>query len=227
MKKIVRVAVIMIGFLACGSKSSVLVDGCPKGFVRLTGAQADFCISAYEMHLAKGLLGRKDQGTDFPDGSTRVKELVSEAGRKPTQTSWYQAYAACKDAGWHLCSSEEWEQACDGQVGPGGRVYPTPDGEVRVAQCAIGSHREGYSAPLSLTGAYEDCHTPGGVYDMLGNLWEWTDPRERNALGLPVVDKRGGGHYGATSVKCSRNAYAQHPPEWDGTIGFRCCTQPD
>ena len=79
---------------------------------------------------------------------------------------------------------------------------------------------------LTLTGEMQDCRTASGIFDMQGNLWEWVDSGTRTSEGLPVVDKRGGGHYGAAPVKCSRHADGQHPPEWDGTIGFRCCLAP-
>ena len=208
--------------LGCGGSSGSASE-CPEGFVSIEGPVGAFCISAYEMHLAAGKLGKKDQGAGFPDGSTEVSRLVSGPGLKPAKTSWYQAFAACKTQGWDLCTSEQWEDACDGVAGPGGSTYPSVDGEFVPGRCSIGDHRVGLEMPLTLTGAMPDCRTDAGVYDLQGNLWEWTDPNMRAEDGKPIVDKRGGGHYGAAPVTCTRNALGQHVPEWDGTIGFRCC----
>lgn len=208
--------------VGCGNKDV----GCPEGFVEVQGVDGAFCISAYEMSMTNGQLGKKDQGAGFPDGSTRIEGLVSAPGLKPTMSSWYQAYAACKTQGWALCTSEQWEDACDGLPGPGGNTYPSVDGEFVPGRCSIGDHRSRLSMPLTLTGEMQDCRTASGIFDMQGNLWEWVDSGTRTSEGLPVVDKRGGGHYGAAPVKCSRHADGQHPPEWDGTIGFRCCLAP-
>ncbi|MEC7240145.1 MAG: SUMF1/EgtB/PvdO family nonheme iron enzyme [Myxococcota bacterium] len=204
---------------ACGGKAA----SCPEGFVVAQTTSGAFCISAYEMSMTEGQLGKKDQGAAFPDGSTRIEGLVSAPGLRPTMTSWYQAFAACETQGWSLCTSEQWEDACDGLAGPGGNVYPSLDGEFVAGRCSIGDHRSNLSMPLTLTGEMPECRTPSGIFDMQGNLWEWVDSGARTAQGLPIVDKRGGGHYGAAPVKCSRHADGQHPPEWDGTIGFRCC----
>lgn len=208
--------------VACGGGKT----GCPAGFVEAQGVGGSFCISAYEMTMTEGQLGNKDQGAGFPDGSTRIEALVSASGLRPTMTSWYQAYAACETQGWSLCTSEQWEDACDGLPGPGGKIYPSVDGEFVPGRCSIGDHRSNLSMPLTLTGEMPGCRTESGIFDMQGNLWEWVDSGARTPEGLPVVDKRGGGHYGAAPVKCSRHANGQHPPEWDGTIGFRCCTSP-
>ena len=90
--------------------------------------------------------------------------------------------------------------------------------------CAVSGG--GRRASLVTGGHYPDCRTPEGVFDLLGNLWEWTDPGQRNPEGLPVIDKRGAAHYSAEPQLCSYSSVGSHAPSFDGTIGFRCCSDP-
>jgi hypothetical protein len=126
---------ILLG-LACRSSTH-----CPDGMVSIAGVEGDFCMSAYEGEI-RGSAGNRDQGVGFPDGSTTGKAR-SKVGVQPAQASWYQAFAACKNQGWHLCTSSEWEDACDGQPGKGGAEYPTPDGRYTPDQCPIGDFQNG------------------------------------------------------------------------------------
>ncbi|MCB9758812.1 MAG: SUMF1/EgtB/PvdO family nonheme iron enzyme [Alphaproteobacteria bacterium] len=192
---------------------------CPAGMVPLEGRGGPFCMHAYEVHI-EGQLGDADQGVDFPNGSTKVS-LSARAGQEPSKgVSWYQAYAACAEAGWHLCTSAEWEDAC---AGPTGRAWPTLDGAYASGRCAVSHPPQYHKVPLSPSGAFPDCRTPEGVYDLLGNLWEWTDPGQRDAEGRPVIDKRGAAHYSAEPQGCTYSSVGSHDPAFNGTIGFRCC----
>ena len=210
---------VALSFAACGGSSK-----CPREMILVGSSESGFCIHEYEVSLT-GNLGNIDQGTSYPDGSTSVV-LNARAGLVPSKTTWYQAYAACDSAGFHLCTSTEWEDACDDTVGPGGMEYPTPDGAYEHTLCPIGDFRVQKQAELAASGASPNCHTRSGVHDMLGNLWEWSNPGIVGANGLPQIDKRGGGHYGAEPVSCDRSAVGSHTPSFEGTIGFRCCSAP-
>ena len=194
---------------------------CPDDMVGVPAESGSFCIHRYEVHL-EGQLGNRDQGVGYPDGSTRVT-LRAEKGLSPTLVSWYQAAAACDGVGLHLCTSREWEDACDGQSGAGGAIYPTRNGKASAGVCAIGDLSSLDRISMATSGAYPACRTPTGVYDLMGNLWEWADPGAKTDEGTPIIDKRGGGHYGAEPVPCSYGSVGSHAPSFDGTIGFRCC----
>jgi formylglycine-generating enzyme len=152
-----------------------------------------------------------------------------------------QALAACRQAGKRLCAPVEWRAACGG-----GEGYAFPYGPERVAgRC----HDSGpnpmltYHAdtqvrgwgPLELndprnveldgtlakTGAFPDCLNDFGLYDMVGNLHEWT------------ADPNGtfqGGYWLDTSLHGDGCAYRTiaHPFDYrDYSIGFRCCADPE
>lgn len=205
--------------LACTPKAP---PTCPEGMVQVPGRAGDFCIQAYEAKLV-GQPGNKDQGASFPDGSSTGAPL-SEPGQTPTKAiTWYQAYGVCAAAGWHLCTSAEWEDACAGPPGAERRAYPTPDGTLARSQCVLGDKSVHLKAPLSPTGSRPECRTPEGVYDLAGNLWEWTDPGLKDEAGLPRIDKRGAAHYSAEPQPCTYDSVGTHAPDFDGTIGFRCC----
>jgi formylglycine-generating enzyme required for sulfatase activity len=182
---------------------------------KVPGRDGPFCIQRYEASFS-GTVGNADQGTAFPDGST-TGTLSSAAGsRAAFGMSWYQAVAACQGAGLHLCTTTEWNDAC---AGPGARAYPTPDGRYRDGVCGV---RLSTTRPAD-TGAWPDCHTPEGVYDLLGNVWEWADPGVREADGTPLADKHGAAHYTYEPAGCAFAGIGSDAPSFIGTVGFRCC----
>ena len=110
--------------------------------------------------------------------------------------------------------------------GRGGREHATPDGSYAPRQCAVAEHAIDSNPWLMPSGSFPDCRTPEGVYDLMGNLWEWTDPQRQDEQGRPLTDKRGGAHYSQGPVGCGFDALGLHPPEFTGSIGFRCCVVP-
>jgi len=200
------------------------VPGCLSGMARVPTAAGEVCIHRFEVHM-QGDAGPRDQGATWPASAPAHVELSAAAGLEPTKgVSWYQAVAACRAEGWHLCTSAEWEDACDGQPGPGGAAHPTLDGSLDGQPCNI--DHPGPDGRLSASGRYPGCSTPTGIYDLEGNLWEWLDPGQQDAQGMPLIDKRGGGYYSGAPAPCTQAAVGSHPPSFDGTIGFRCCVAP-
>ncbi len=190
---------------------------CPVGAVRV----ASFCIDAWETSVT-GDLGNRDQGAAFPDGSTTAT-ATALSGVVPTiHITWYQAYAVCAASGRHLCTVDEWQQAC------GAAKYPWGDAPAAVDVCAV-ANIDGSTTwtDTQPTGSLPACVSAGGVYDQMGNAWEWADPGATTGDGLPATAKLGGAWYaGGADAECGRDAHDEHPPTFDGTIGFRCCSEP-
>ncbi len=187
---------------------------CPPDMVQV-GA---FCIGAYEATL-EGALGFTDDGLIWPS-STTTAVATSIAGVIPTvDLSWYQASGACSSAGRHLCTVTEWQAACGASSLPWGEE-PAPE-----TVCAIPAP-DGTSEWDSLqpTGSLPDCRTPAGVFDQIGNAWEWADPETSGEDGLPLAAKMGGAYYaGQGNATCTVGPFLDHPPDFSGTIATRCC----
>ncbi|MDP2306932.1 MAG: SUMF1/EgtB/PvdO family nonheme iron enzyme [Pseudomonadota bacterium] len=195
--------------------------GCPEQMARIEGAGGAYCIHRFEVQV-RGDLGDLDQRAIWPTLAARPTSLTAAAGTLPTSgSSWYQAKGSCEAMGWALCTSQQWEDACDGQPGPGGRAHPTADGTIGRDTCNIEHTLSKVQEP---SGSYLACRTPDGVYDLEGNLWEWTDPGRQGEDGVPLADKRGGGHYSGRVARCDQAAIGVDSPSFSGTIGFRCCT---
>lgn len=197
-------------------------------------------------------IDRWEAGTTTPDGKdfsphkmigpVRVR-AVSRPGVLP------QAYigaeegdAACKRSGKHLCTTQEWQDACMGTKRPY-RIYPygmqyekgacnverplhpvmRVFGEKRRDSVSMNDPRLNQTPEsVAKTGEFSQCVTPEGVYDLQGNLLEWTQG-DKKALLM-------GGHYVEAKLhgKGCRYVTAGHGPEYhDYTTGFRCCKAPD
>jgi hypothetical protein len=78
-----------------------------------------------------------------------------------------------------LATLSHWQDAGDGQIGSGGTLYPwgdNPKGGVCVLDSIEGPKWKG----VQPSGSQQSCVSVFGVYDQLGNVWEWVDT-ERTA----------------------------------------------
>lgn len=210
---------------------------CPEGMVRIQDA---FCIDRYEASLVEVMA----DGTERPwsayhtPGRARVR-AVSRRGVVPQgYISQVQAQRACRAAGKRLCTDSEWLRACQGPrltVFPYGNVRQPGrcnENHTRHPVVQLFGHTRGYiwdgihmndpqlnqlPGTLALTGAFRGCTNEYGVYDMVGNLHEWT------------ADAAGtfrGGYYMDTRINGEGCLYATRAHDvsyHDYSTGFRCC----
>jgi hypothetical protein len=211
---------------------------CPAGSVSIAGA---FCIDAYEGSLLEMLpRGRTRPWSPYitpaPGGRYRARSVRGVAPQ--AYISQVQASRACAAAGRRLCTEAEWERACkgpapspwpygpsyqrgrcnDGREGPVPRLYGT--GNVFHERQMNDPRLNQLPGTLARAGAHARCRNRYGVFDMVGNLHEWT-ATVRNGRGVFR-----GGYYVDVRINgegCGYATRAHGVGYHDYSTGFRCC----
>lgn len=146
---------------------------CPEGTAPITdsaGAVA-YCIHLGEARVVSGSWGSSDQ---HKEGAEPASDIVLESGLdvRPTSGVTYdQAVTICESSGGTLATYQEWQDALDGVLGEGGEPYPYGTNYDRDV-CATNDNPASTAGPYP-TGTFPGCVSPFGVYDGLGNEWEW------------------------------------------------------
>ena len=157
--------------------------------------------------------------------------------------SWEDAKAYCEQYGKRLPTEAEWEYAARAGTSTRNWWGNDPPGSRRVANIAdvstkdlfnnyLASYNDGFvrTAPVGTMAA-----NPWGLFDMIGNVWEWTadwygedyysQSSQRNPKGPETGDYRvvRGGSWNNQPFN-SRSAYrgGGHPSVRNVTFGFRC-----
>ncbi len=187
-----------------------------------------YCIDRFEASIDGAILGNTNQGANDEDtsldGSTSARATVALQVTPRAEISWYQAKAACENAGKRLCTLEEWERACRG---PSLFVYPYGD-SIDDDACN-GFFKNAGEGPL-LTGSLDSCGTAEGVYDLSGNLAEWTEDSVPRIPGEPTLNDRAirGGSFRSnfSALRCVGDEFRAPPGTASDELGFRCCAAP-
>jgi formylglycine-generating enzyme len=147
---------------------------------------------------------------------------------------WFEAKALCAAERKRLCSEAEWTFACEGE-----EATPYPYGYERDEEACVVDRRwlrvdesalAGRTDSRALaevdrlwqgeaSGARPLCRSSFGVYDMTGNIDEWTTsirPGER-----PSIFK--GGYWGPVRARCRPSTRAHGEEYAFYQQGFRCC----
>ena len=168
---------------------------CQEGMVYINKLNG-FCIDKYEASVwnADGTWN-STSNTSAWSSATATQTAIrngayanSTAGVYPwVYVNQTDARLACTRAGKYLCTSEEWLAAAN----INGQVYNLPSGADTANKIPAGS-TDGtacvqYEAndcdwadspgagDACMTGAHNRCVSAEGVYDMTGNVWEWTN----------------------------------------------------
>jgi hypothetical protein len=166
-------------------------------------------------------------------------EYPNVLGQNPMiVVTFHEAEALCKKSQKRLCNEQEWTFACEGE-----EVRPYPYGYTRDATaCVVDrnwrpfaegalSPRDGAGARAELdrlwqaepSGARGACKSPYGVYDMTGNVDEWT--QSARSTGFASVLK--GGYWGPVRARCRPATRAHNEDFVAYQQGFRCCGEAD
>lgn len=215
-------------------------QACPRGMALVLNRS---CVDIYENIVVE----RDASGAlvPHPPYALLVPEHVYIAVSQPNVVpqayiSQKQAEAACSEAHKRLCSAVEWRLACGGAEGfaypYGGERAPrkcndsgrSPMMSLHADKATTGFGMTELNDPLlnqqpdtlAKTGAFADCKNSFGLYDMVGNLHEWT------------ADPNGtfeGGYYLDTHEHgdgCAYRTIAHGATYHDYSTGFRCCADP-
>ncbi len=169
---------------------------------------------------------RAVDGADWRHPTGPGSSLAGLDEHPVVQVSANDAAAFARHFGLRLPSEAEWEFAArgfDGRRYPWGDA-PAEEGGLRRAnfgalECCAPSRRDGYARTAPI-GRFPDGVSPFGLYDMAGNVWEWTSSRFPGAPEDVVI--RGGGW--GNDPYCLRVSYRHGNPPDIGLdmVGFRC-----
>jgi Sulfatase-modifying factor enzyme 1 len=213
------------------------IGGCPAGMAPIPG-RPGACVDRWEPHLVEVL----EDGTEhtwtpyFNPAGLKVRAKSAPGAVPQAYISQVQAGAACAASGKRLCKDDEWVLACKGSKKT---QYPYGNDEKRGT---CNDHRDPHPAmqyleskdlsvftklehpcinqvPDSLLpgGAKTACTTPEGVFDIVGNLHEWTADPSGHFRGGYYVDTWLNGR------GCDYVTTAHEARYWDYSTGFRCC----
>ncbi len=121
-----------------------------------------------------------------------------------------EAEDSCKSVGKRLCTEAEWRGGCQG---PDKETYPYG---ARYNE----NHCPAKEAAASRSGRFPVCRSYYGLYDMTGNLWEWTATPAPDADFFMVA---GGNWTAGNEATCSYAKYSFYPSVRYPFVGFRCC----
>jgi sulfatase modifying factor 1 len=217
--------------------------GCPAGMASILGK---FCVDKYEASVVEVLVGNKTRAHSpfAPVDGLKIK-AVSKKGVKPqAYISRDQAESACEAAGKRLCSDDEWITACKGKH-PTQYPYGDDHKEGYCNDSGVSSFNRYYGGggvetpqeqytwsnmndprlnqlegTLAPTGKFRKCKNGFDVYDMVGNVHEWTAARGGTFRG---------GYYLDTHINgdgCDYRTTAHLATYHDYSTGFRCCKTP-
>lgn len=162
-------------------------------------------------------------------------EYPNQKGQYPLiMANFSEAAEVCASEGKRLCDEAEWTFACEGE-----EAMPYPYGYARDTKaCLIDMPwrpfneramypRDGVAARAELdklwqglpSGARSACRSPFGVYDLPGNIDEWT--RSVRTNGRRSILK--GGYWGPVRTRCRPSTRSHDENHTFYQQGFRCC----
>jgi formylglycine-generating enzyme required for sulfatase activity len=231
-------------------------DAAGPTMVRVGSASNSFCIDSTEVTFGDYRRFLAEPGVD---ASTRVAECAWNKSLEPGSTGtddmpvvsidWCDAYEYCKWAGKRLCGKivngenpdsgledteaadldvNQWYIACTG----GGQVRYPYGSLLREDACNVAvDGGVGKALPVKAKAACNGGYP--GIYDLLGNVWEWVDLCRPHDAGGDAADagpqksecflKGGSFAINPANLDCHVDGIGASRDYTAVDIGFRCC----
>ncbi|GAC1351675.1 MAG: hypothetical protein NVSMB1_06980 [Polyangiales bacterium] len=200
-----------------------------------------FCIDRFEGALVEVLAnGKVKAHSPFEPVHGKKVKAISKKGMVPQgYISKNEAEEACAMASKRLCAPDEWQSAC---MGKNPTKYPYGDDEIAGRCNGDGTRKHPINElfgptldafadaskmndprinalpnTVAKTGAHAKCTNGYGVFDMVGNLHEWTSDANGQFKGGYYMDTHRNGD------GCFYRTTAHGPSYHDYSTGFRCC----
>jgi formylglycine-generating enzyme required for sulfatase activity len=198
--------------------------GCPNEMATIEAGEFMLGSNDSERNDLVELSARKRDGKKF---CMDKYEYPNQRNVLPTRNiSWSEANTACEKNRKRLCTEVEWERACKGpwslvinQQFSYGNIWK--DNTCNVKN--FNSMMEEKTGEVSPSGEYQDCASNEGIYDLNGNVQEWTQS-EGHTGGESQKKILKGGSYSSPKFQ-TRCSYSREeiPSLKQEDIGFRCC----
>ncbi|MBX2812852.1 MAG: protein kinase [Myxococcales bacterium] len=205
-----------------GSQLAVVAPGkpsvppeCPQGMTFVSGGA--FMLGTPEDDPERGNDEEDFRSVEVAGFCVDYYEYPNGRGREPaTKVTFEAAKARCRRRGKRLCSEEEWEKACKG---PGGLKYPY--GNTWNPEDCNTLTSEGASPTVAGSGSFRSCRSGYNVYDLVGNVAEWTTTVKAGGYVVKGGDFRRLGRESRCSSRMTIKSF-----EAQVYLGFRCCSEP-
>ena len=151
-----------------------------------------------------------------PVGAKTVCVDAYEYPNQPDATpkdmvSQEEAARICSSEGKHLCTIDEWQAACRGKDG----FKYSYGNSYKQSKCNTNTKA------AKRSGRKTQCRSWWGMYDMNGNLWEWTSTTSKQHPDKFLV--AGGAWNTNNESRCSESKFSFYPQNQYPSVGFRCC----